>query len=136
MSSAAIHSYGSTLAYCTTSGGSYTTVSEVIDLDEDAKVPGFKKTNLGSPSGTHEYGPKLVEPGELSSKGNYINTVYSTLYGFQVARTGLFWKATTPEGSVSFFPGFITTLKRTVPDDDGIKMDLGVLKSGAGTFTP
>lgn len=134
--SSAIHSYGTVLSYCATSGGSYTAVAEVIDLDENFDVPEFKTTNLTSPSGTNEYKPKLAEPGECTFKANYISSVYNTLFGIMAARTQYFWKVTTPENSVAFFFGHISKCKRTEPDDDGIKIDITIKRSGVITFTP
>jgi hypothetical protein len=133
--SGAIHGYGATLSYCATQGGAYTAVAEIVDIDEDFSVGEFKKTNLGSPSATHEYGPKFAEPGDCNFKANYINTVYATLTGLLYARTSYYWKVTTPENSVAAFFGFITKCKRTVPDDDGIKIDLTIKRSGPITFT-
>jgi hypothetical protein len=134
--SAAIHSYGTTIAYSTTSGGSYTTIGEVHDLDEDQNVPEFKVTNFGSPSATHEFRPKMIDPGEASGKGNYVNSIYSTLFGYQQTRTILWFKITTPDNSVANGQAWVSKLKKTEPDDDGVKQEFTVRKTGPWTFTP
>jgi hypothetical protein len=133
--SEALHTHGTTLSYGSTQGGSYTEIEEVLDLDENFDVPEFKVTHLQSPGATHEYRPKLVEPGEVGFRTNYRPSTYAVLLGFAASRTQKWWKVATPDGATAVCFGHISKAKRSLPDDGPIGVDITIKRSGPLYFT-
>lgn len=131
--STAIHSYGATLYYATSSGGSYTAVAEVVDIKDDLSVGSTKVTNLTSPNAFHEYIPALGEGGETTFTLNYTRAQATTLFGY--LRTVLYWKVILPNTDVYAFVGHISKFGLMIPDDDRITQDASIKVTGKPTLT-
>lgn len=127
--------YGSTLGYCSTSGGTFTNVSDVTRVD----IPGFDFAELDmgamdSPNNTVTYKPGMNTVTPINVDLNYIKTHLSGLY----AQAGVeqFWKLTTPEGSVATGPGFLSKGSGDDPHDGKMTLKATIRPSGYWTFTP
>lgn len=133
--SAAQHSYGATLSYSATSGGSYTALGEVLSISTNPSVGTTRVTHLTSDNAAHEYIAALFDGGELTLTTNFLKADYNTLYNTIGARVRYYWKVTTPDGSTFVAYGFWTNIPLTVPDDDRITVNLTIKVSGKPTFT-
>ena len=132
--STAIHSYGSSLSWATTSGGSYTEYVEIVDISADESVGATKVSHLKSQNNFHEYIPSsLAEPGEVTLMLNFTKAQLTTILGHR--RTLLYWKITLSDGSVYAFAGFWTKHGDKIPDDDRITCDFTIKRTGAITYT-
>lgn len=131
--SSGVHSYGSTLGYADTSGGSYTSVGEVIDIDHSwnpAKATKF--THLNSDNAANEYKPGLAEPGTMKATVNYTKTAYNACYGLY--RSLKYWKITSPDSGNMIIYGFITDMSNPHPDDDRVTFTVTIQGSGKPTY--
>lgn len=131
--SSGTHSYGSTLGYATTSGGSYTSVGEVIDVEHSWNpAKAVKFTHLNSDNAANEYKPGLIEPGTMKATVNYNKTDYNALYGLR--RTLRYWKVTSPDSGNMYIYGFITDLSNPHPDDDRVTFTVTIQGSGLPVY--
>lgn len=88
---------GITLGYCTTSGGSYTTLAQVKSIDGPSfEVGSWEATGLASSS--KEFLPTIFSGGEFSATVNYnpSDTTHQSIYTTMVAKTIMYWKVTFP----------------------------------------
>jgi hypothetical protein len=134
---AAVHSYGSTLGYSATSGGSYTNVAEVVEVDGPSlQVSEVDVTSLASPSAHKEFLPGLVDPGDIKLKLNLLTSQFSTVWGFAAGRTFKYWKITLSNGDTAVAYGFIKELHPSAPDNKQLMADMTIKVSGPITYTP
>jgi len=105
---AAIPGTGCTVAYCTTSGGTYTPVGQLQSIDGlDMSVATWESTGLTSPG--KEKIATLFDAGDFGFKVvfNPADATHYALAGYMVAKTLLYWQLTfaSPTGPGATAPG-------------------------------
>lgn len=132
-------SYGSTLSYSTTSGGSYTTLGGVKNVTWAGKKPSADVSALEDTTIVRL--PKRTDFGTISGSGLFRKTQFNIMYTAWGANTFYYWKITTAGGSVfGPFYGNISDLTLDVPDDEVVMSPFSIECSGvtgsSPTFTP
>jgi hypothetical protein len=127
--------YGAALAYSDTENGSYTSVSEVLDME----IPRFTQdtveaTHMESPNNFIERIAALKDPGEYTFTINFNKTQYDTLDG--LAGTTKWWRVQTPADDTWKFQGFISEIGGEMPLNDRITAEIVITITGAITYTP
>ncbi len=126
----------SILSYCSTIGGSYTTVSEVVNFSmPTATVKKVPFTHYSSDSGWAEFKSGVwKEGGSVDVELNYVKTlgtlIYTTLLGSEQ-----FYKLTLKDGSTFIFPGIITDAGGAIPKDDRVTQTFKIDIIGQVYFT-
>lgn len=117
--SLAIIGKGTTLGHATTSGGSYTTVSEVIDVNfPEPEAADVETSHYTTANGINEYMPGWVEGGDVEFEVNYNKVEYPLLQA--IFKTKLYWKITLPDASTLIFHGYINKLGGPIPNKDRV----------------
>lgn len=129
-------SQGLALAY-SEDGMSWTTVGELVDLDGPEVSTDVNERKLKSPANNFKRKcPGLIDPGEISFTVNLEKELVTAIYGYQTARTILFWKVTCPaletesSGSYGHGSGFVSKFKWVYPDTDPINNPVTVTLDG------
>jgi len=111
MTTAAINGYGATFGKMTSAGppAVFTNYAELLTLSLPSPTLGTEQaTHMGSPDGTHEYIPTLVDPGEVTATMNYTKAGYALLLSDVNGRLLGTYKGVLPEGSSLLFNGIPT----------------------------
>lgn len=137
---------GCTLSYSTTSGGSFTAVAQVEDIDGISPSVGmFDATTLGSAA--YEQVPTIFRTGDVpfKVKFNPSDATHTALQGYMAAYTLLYWKltfsspvgpgATAPESPVVYtFCGYLTGFNITgLSVQSGASADVKISVTGVLT---
>lgn len=131
--SSAIHSYNSAMSYSSTSGGSYTELSEVLSISDNLSVKPVDVTHLKSDSAAREFIPGMIDGGTVSVELNFLKA--SLTHVFTILRTAYWWKITDSDGSITAFKAFYTGKSKKIVDDDRVTLSLELKVSGLPTFT-
>lgn len=127
--------YGTTLGSATTSDGTYTSISQVRDIEDGGvTVEEVDVSHMASPSQAREKEPDWKNAENVTFDALYTDAQYAALLGF----TGVmrFFKITTPDGAVTGpFQGFISALGKPVPMAGRISSNITITVSGVYTFT-
>jgi tail tube protein len=131
---AAITGKGTTISYATTSGGSYTPLSEVTDVGiPESTVGTVDATHYLSPDNQTEYISSIWQDGsDLAVTLNYVKAQTTILHGLKGDR--LYWKITLPDASTYIFPGVFTRLGGATPNKDKITQTMTIKVAGAITY--
>jgi len=132
--SAATSGFGVTLGYADTSGGSYTSIGEIISLSGWGwNVDSIETTHTGSTGAHREKLPGLGSGSDISVSLNYIE---SETTGLELLRqVKKFWKITAPGSSTFICEGFISSFSVAFPIDDRMTTELTITLTGAPDFT-
>lgn len=131
--------YGTTLGYSVVSANSYTTVGNIVEIDEKKlKRKRIDITTLGSANHTMESRGGMLDPQEFKFKLQYSKSVHVTLLGMAVEASGnRDWKITLSDGSTAVGTGYISEFsevpKSTV--DDIYENEISIQAIGSWTFT-
>jgi hypothetical protein len=136
---------GCTLAYSTTSGGTYTALVGIKSIKPAGLTYGkSKETDLGTAGPVHEYGPGWGEPGEITLTAYYDDVQRRALDTIARSRTRYFWKLvwpgkpsgeTTPPNDIQY--GYISKIdfdNITADSDDKLTMPMSIQTSGLPTL--
>lgn len=132
--------HGTTLSYASSFGGVYTTLAQVVEI-EDVVLKRMKidTSHLTSSANTKTCRAGMVEPDPFKFKLQYSKTVHATLLAFVSADSpNYFWKITLSDGSTYIVEGFIAEFA-TVPkatNDNVFENNIAVQPVAAGVFTP
>lgn len=137
---AGVWAYNTTIGYSATSGGSYTTVATVKEIDEQKiKRKKIDLTNLTSPSNTEECQAGMVGEDAMKLGIIYAKAQHAALLAIAVSATpNYYWKITLSDGSTALFLGYISEFGQ-IPKakvDDIYENDLHLQPVGPVTFTP
>jgi hypothetical protein len=133
------------LEWSDTENGSYTRVSNTVDVDlPDRSLGEAEFTNDESPDFHRQFTPQLYDPGTLDFTYIYTDDAFEAIE--ELYATGMvaetrdemtkWWKITIPTGAVCKFRGYVN--KHGMPMTvDGINQVAASLRvSGKMTFTP
>lgn len=132
-------SYGSSLTYATTSGGSYTTLAGVKNVKWQGKKPTADVSALEDTSVARL--PKRSDDGTISGDALFRKTQFAIAFTAFRAGTKYYWKINTADGSVlGPWYGALSDLSLDVPDDDAIMspftIELSNVTGNTPAFTP
>lgn len=119
MSSGGIIGKGTTLANSATSGGTYTAVVELTDVNFPEPVAAdVELTHYGSSNSVEEYIAGWINGGDVTFTCNYTTANYAALLA--LLRTSKFWKITLPDTHTIIFPGYINKIGGAIPNKDRV----------------
>jgi hypothetical protein len=129
--------YGTTIGYATTSGGSYTSLAEVVSIDfPEFSVDDIETTHMLSTNKWKTFQAGLKDGGELGVTIHWDKTVMTTVMGTLLA-ADYFWKVTFNDittGSTMIVPGYIKGVGAETPLDDIVTVALTIKVSGEPTY--
>jgi hypothetical protein len=97
-----------TIAYATTSGGSYTDFGEITDLGGLGETADpIDMTHTTSPNNRSEYIPGIADGQEFTLTVNYTRSL-AGLIEATLFNASLFYKVTLTNGDTFVFPGIMT----------------------------
>lgn len=141
MATAGIFAHG-TLLKLHDGAATYTTIAEVMDLSgPGVSVDSIEYTSHDSPSKTREFGPGLIDSGEISftiifqpaiaTHGNSAGIV-----NIMKNRTVRLWQIIFPDGggTIYGFSAFVTAFEPKEPIDDKLTADITLKIAGVITF--
>lgn len=123
--------YGGSIEY-SDDGAAYTAIPQVVDIEcPDWEIPEDKVSSNDGPV-THEFLPKMIEPGSLKFNVIFTSTIYAQLMSIQrVMKT---WRVTDPDGSTFIQNGFIKSAPKKQPMDSHDEIAVVVKLSGTCTY--
>lgn len=132
-------SYGSSLSYSTTAGGSYTTVGGVKNVKTSFKRPVANVSALEDLEDVFLPKRKTFDP--VTADGLFRKTQFAILFAAQQAATKYYWKITFADAStLGPIYGFISGLDVDIPDDEAIMSPFTIQPSSVSgnttAFTP
>lgn len=134
MSTTLIEGYGTKFGYCTTVGGTYTFLGELIDFTPAEKVASkIKTSHMLSPSKTHTYRAGMREPGEAKAVIHLDKVEYAALDA--LIGTIYYWETYFSDGSIETQQGFLMSKGPKVEMDGIDTVELTICMTGPNTFT-
>lgn len=130
------HDYGMTLAYSTTDG-SYTTLTRVIDLGEGKDTLKVILLNILANT-THKHGAGTITQGPIPLTVEFNKTDYNTMRGIFTARTTYWWKITDTDGNITKGRALINEFPNVLKfgEDERLKYPMSLHPTDADwTFT-
>ena len=130
---------GTTLGYCATSNGSYTTVDGVKDVKTpEISLVTTDRTALGD--AWQVKGAAHINVGQLTVQFYYDKTKLETFHDMmegQVAGAVNYWKVTTPDGTTVMGAGFLAKQSfGTYTVGEEVMFDVTIEASGEWDVTP
>lgn len=123
--------YGSLSELSTDGGSIWASLGQVTSLTPPAlAVDAIDVTHMQTTSGTREFIPGLMDPGECSMEMNFLPGSASEALILSVLRTKVKLRNTYPGGETSTFDAIITGYAPAVPMDDKMTATLTVKVSG------
>lgn len=124
---------GVTLGYSATSGGSYTSVAEILEITPpNPTAEKIDFSHAESPGLVKEYKAGFIEAGECALTINFNKTQYNTLDGLR--GTAKYWKITLSDLSTIIFPGFIMSLTPPIDVKGKVTAKVSICATGSNTF--
>ncbi len=138
--------YGATLAYSTTVGGAYTTLTGLKNFTPPApKGARVKNHDLNAATQVVTSQRGWIDPGEMPLTLYFDRAQYNTILGFLSTGVEYFWKVTFPmiggESTASKLtaPGYVAEVKLdeiSIDDENLVMLPIVVQLNDVPTFTP
>ncbi|MDQ0349737.1 hypothetical protein J2S76_004188 [Ancylobacter vacuolatus] len=123
--------YGSLFEISTDGGATWASPGQATSLTPPSfAVDAIDVTHMQSPSGTREFIPGLVDPGECSIEMNFMPGSAGEAIILSVLRMKVKARATFPDGESVTFDAIITGYSPAVPMDEKMTATLTVKVSG------
>lgn len=123
---------GTTLGYSATSGGSYTSILELTEVDPPD--PSLMKVDFTNSQSTNvENQPGFSDPGESGFGGNFIKTEYAALDALR--GTAKYWKITLRDSSTIVWAGWLDKCAPTVDIKGKVGAKITIVNTLGSTFT-
>ncbi len=115
---------------------------EIVDVNlPKLAVTKMNATKLNQTDRYKRRKPGFIDPGDLSFKIHFKKADYNTLLGYVTNGTELWWDTDVPEPDDAThvsnlkFHGFVAELGGTIPEDDGITVDVSICVNGKPQWT-
>jgi hypothetical protein len=131
----AVKGHSVEIAHSETSGGTYTKIANLVDLDMASllQAEDIDVSHMESVDQIEETEPGWAAGQEFTATWQYAKAVNATVYA--LFRQKKFWKVTFSDGSTWVFPGYLKDFGNTVERKGIITLSLTMKIAGAPTFT-
>jgi hypothetical protein len=128
---------GASVAYCATSGGTYTSLNALkFDIGESKRKVVERKAigDGGTPGATY---PGRVEPQKIKATIPLDSSTYSALQTLCSGGTFRYFKVSWPDGTYEYWYGFIERMGDVKWEDDPsktVELDVDIQATGGSTY--
>ena len=128
-------SKGVTVGHSTTSGGSYTTITGVMDV-QTPKIKAKITERTALSDDNQLKGVAHNEIGQLTIQARHNKTEIAAFLGLITAATRLYWKITDSEGNTWGGQGWAAEVGEAYKLGDDVAVDMMVEADGPWVYTP